>query len=66
MELGLAEVARLENVVISDEEVQAEIDKIQDARLKSQFESQEPRLHLKHNLRQIKTLDLLKKLLKPA
>lgn len=65
MELGLSEVARVENVNISDEDVQAEIDKIQDARMKAQFESEQPRLHLKHNLRQIRTLDLLKKLVNP-
>lgn len=64
MELGLAEIARREGVDITDAELQAEIDKIQDARLKSQFEQQEPRLHLRHSLRQIKTLDLLKKIVK--
>lgn len=62
MELGLSEVARLEGVNISDEELQAEIDKIQDARVKSQFQSQEPRMHLRHALRQTKTLNLLKTL----
>ena len=62
MELGLAEIARLENVTISDAELQAEIDKIQDARVKSQFTQQEPRLQLRHALRQTRTLDLLKKL----
>lgn len=62
MELGLSDVARLENVEISDAELQAEIDKIQDGRLKTQFEQEEPRLHLKHSLRQIKTLDKLKTL----
>ncbi len=62
MELGLAEIARQEGVNISDAELQAEVDKIQDARVKKQFESQEPRLHLRHALRQTKTLDLLKKL----
>ncbi len=62
MELGLAEIARQENVNISDQELQAEVDKIQDAKVKKQFEQQEPRLHLKHALRQTKTLDLLKKL----
>lgn len=62
MELGLAEVARQENVTISDEELQAEVDKIQDAKVKAQFEAQEPRLHLRHALRQTRTLDLLKKL----
>lgn len=66
MELGLAEVARLENVNITDEELQAEIDKIQDQRLKAQFEQQEPRLHLRHSLRQIRTLDLLKKMVNPT
>ena len=66
MELGLSEVARLEKVDISDTEVQAEVDKIQDAKMKAQFEAQEPRLHLKHSLRQIKTLDLLKALVKTA
>lgn len=62
MELGLAEIARQENVNISDAELQAEVDKIQDERVKKQFESTEPRLHLRHALRQTKTLDLLKKL----
>lgn len=62
MELGLAEIARMENVNISDDELKAEIDKIQDQRVKAQFDAQEPRLHLKHALRQTKTLDLLKKL----
>jgi len=62
MELGLAEIARMENVSISDQELQAEVDKIQDARVKKQFESQEPRLHLRHALRQTRTLDLLKKM----
>lgn len=62
MELGLAEVARQENVTISDSELQAEVDKIQDQRVKKQFESQEPRLHLRHALRQTRTLDLLKKM----
>lgn len=62
MELGLAEIARQENVTISDAELQAEVDKIQDARVKKQFEVQEPRLHLRHALRQTRTLDLLKKM----
>ncbi|MBI2315332.1 hypothetical protein HYU93_04745 [Candidatus Daviesbacteria bacterium] len=62
MELGLAEIARMENVVISDAELQAEVDKIQDAKVKQQFEAQEPRLHLRHALRQTRTLDLLKKM----
>lgn len=62
MELGLADIARQENVNITDAELQAEIDKIQDARVKKQFESQEPRLHLRHALRQTRTLDLLKKM----
>lgn len=62
MELGLAEIARMESVNITDEEVQAEIDKIQDAKVKAQFISQEPRLHLRHALRQTRTLDLLKKI----
>ncbi len=62
MELGLADIARQENVSITDQELQAEIDKIQDAKVKKQFETQEPRLHLKHALRQTRTLDLLKKL----
>lgn len=62
MELGLAEVARQENVSISDAELQAEIDKIQDAKVKQQFEYQEPRLQLRHSLRQVRTLDLLKKM----
>jgi len=39
MELGLAEIARAENVTISDSELQAEVDKIQDARTKKQFEA---------------------------
>lgn len=62
MELGLSEVARLENIQVSDTDVQAEIDKIQDGKLKAQFEADEPRLHLKHSLRQIRTLDKLKTL----
>ncbi len=62
MELGLAEIARMENVNISDAELQAEIDKIQDLKVKAQFNSQEPRLHLRHALRQTRTLDLLKKI----
>ena len=62
MELGLAEIARMENVTISDQELQAEVDKITDQRVKAQFTSQEPRLHLRHALRQTRTLDLLKKL----
>lgn len=60
MELGLAEIARMENVSISDEDLQAEIDKIQDERVKRQFEAQEPRMHLRHALRQTRTLNLLK------
>lgn len=62
MELGLSEVARQENVQVTDQELQAEIDKIQDNRMKAQFEQEEPRLHLRHSLRQIKTLDKLKTL----
>ena len=62
MELGLADIARQENVTISDEELKAEIDKIQDAKVKQQFEAQEPKLHLRHALRQTRTLDLLKKM----
>ena len=62
MELGLSEVARAENVIISDSELQAEVDKIQDNKVKQQFEAQEPRLHLRHALRQTRTLDLLKKM----
>lgn len=60
MELGLSEVARLEGVNISDEELQSEIDKIQDQRVKAQFTSDEPKMHLRHALRQTKTLNLLK------
>lgn len=63
MELGLAEIARGENVSILDEELQAEVDKIQDKRVKAQFDTQEPRMHLRHALRQTKTLNLLKTLL---
>lgn len=62
MELGLAEIARQENVDISDEELQAEVDKIQDQKVKAQFTQQEPRMHLRHALRQTKTLNLLKTL----
>ncbi|MBI4038958.1 hypothetical protein HY384_03290 [Candidatus Daviesbacteria bacterium] len=62
MELGLAEIARQENVTISDAELQAEVDKIQDNRVKQQFAEQQPRLHLRHALRQTRTLDLLKKM----
>ncbi len=63
MELGLSEVARLENVQISDVELQAEIDKIQDQRIRSQFTQEEPKMHLRHALRQTKTLNLLKTLI---
>lgn len=66
MELGLSEIARQENVDITDTELQAEVDKIQDAKLKMQFEAAEPRMHLKHSLRQVKTLDLLKSLVRSA
>lgn len=62
MELGLSEIARSENVTISDAELQAEVDKIQDEKIKKQFDTQEPRLHLRHALRQTRTLDLLKKM----
>lgn len=62
MELGLADIARQENVTITDQELQAEVDKIQDGRVKKQFDAQEPRLHLRHALRQTRTLDLLKKM----
>ena len=65
MELGLAEIARMENVQVTDVELQVEIDKIADARVKKQFESQEPRLHLRHALRQTRTLNLLKNLVAP-
>ncbi len=64
MELGLSEIARLESVAISDAELQSEVDKITDVRLKQQFDQQEPRMQLKHSLRQVKTLDLLKSLVK--
>lgn len=60
MELGLSEIARKENMVVSDEELQAEIDKIQDQRVKAQFTQEESKLHLRHALRQIKTLNFLK------
>jgi len=66
MELGLAEIARREGVEISDTEIQAEVDKIPDAKMKAQFEAAEPRLHLKHSLRQMKTLNLLKGLVKAS
>ena len=60
MELGLSEIARQENVDISDDELQAEIDKIQDQKVKAQFTNEQPRMHLRHALRQTKTLTLLK------
>ncbi len=66
MELGLSEIARMENVQITDQELQEEVDKIQDAKVKRQFEAQEPRLHLKHALRQTRTLNLLKGLVASA
>lgn len=66
MELGLAEIARLEGVAISDQELFDEINKIQDNRLKQQFEAEEPRMHLRHALRQTKTLNLLKTLVQPS
>jgi len=62
MELGLSEVARQEGVNITDEELQVEIDKIQDARVKQQFTQQEPKMQLRHALRQTKTLTKLKSL----
>lgn len=62
MELGLSEIARNENVNIEDSELQAEIDKIQDAKVKAQFAAEEPKMHLRHALRQTKTLNLLKSL----
>jgi trigger factor len=62
MELGLADIARAENVSISDSDLQAEIDKIQDQRVKQQFQAPEPKLQLRHALRQTRTLDLLKKM----
>lgn len=62
MELGLSEIAKLEGVQISDGELQAEIDKIQDQRVKQQFTQEEPKMHLRHALRQTKTLNLLKTL----
>ncbi len=62
MELGLAEIARQENVSITDQELQVEVEKITDPRVKKQFEGQEPKLHLRHALRQTRTLDLLKKM----
>lgn len=64
MELGLSEIARNENVNISDEELQDEVDKIQDNKVKQQFTQQEPRMHLRHALRQTKTLNLLKTIVK--
>jgi len=64
MELGLSEIARNENVNINDEELQAEVDKIQDNKVKQQFTQQEPRMHLRHALRQTKTLNLLKTIVK--
>lgn len=64
MELGLSEIAKLEGINIADEELQAEIDKIQDGRIKAQFAAPEPRMHLRHALRQTKTLNFLKSLLK--
>ncbi len=66
MELGLAQIATTEKIDITDAELQAEIDKIQDAKLKAQFEAQEPRMHLRHSLRQIRTLDFLKTIVKAS
>ncbi|MBI2595472.1 hypothetical protein HYW46_01910 [Candidatus Daviesbacteria bacterium] len=63
MELGLSEIAKLEGINISDDELQSEIDKIQDARVKAQFAQEEPKMHLRHALRQTKTLNLLKTLI---
>ncbi len=60
MELGLSEIAKSEGVVISDQELQAEIDKAPDNRTKAQLAQEEPRMHLRHALRQNKTLKLLK------
>lgn len=66
MELGLSEIARVEGVNISDEELQVEIDKIQDARIKAQFAAQEPRMQMRHSMRQMKTLNLLKSIVGQA
>ncbi len=63
MELGLSEIAKQEGISISDDELSSEIDKIQDSRIKSQFSQEEPRMHLRHALRQTKTLNLLKTLI---
>lgn len=62
MELGLSEIAKFEGINISDEELQTEIDKIQDGRIKAQFAAPEPKMHLRHALRQTKTLNFLKTL----
>ncbi len=64
MELGLSEIARQENVNITDDELQQEVDKIQDNKVKQQFTQQEPRMHLRHAVRQTKTLNLLKTIVK--
>lgn len=64
MELGLSQIAQAEGVNITDQELQAEVDKIQDNRVKQQFTQQEPRMHLRHALRQTKTLNLLKTIVK--
>lgn len=65
MELGLSEIARQEKIEISEAEVQAEIDKIPDPRMKEQFKVlPESKMQLMHSLRQIRTLDYLKGLVK--
>lgn len=64
IELGLAKISKLENIIISESDLQNKIDTIQDAKIKQQFVSKEARLHLRHSLRQTKTLNHLKKLIK--
>lgn len=61
-ELGLAEIARLENVDISNEELNSKIQSVKDPQVKQQFKENGPRLHFKYALRQTKALDLLKKI----
>lgn len=62
MELGLAEIARLENITISEIELQDQIDKVKDPQARTNFESKNLRLRLHHALRQAKTLKHLKKI----
>jgi FKBP-type peptidyl-prolyl cis-trans isomerase (trigger factor) len=60
MELGLSKVAEQEGIVVTDEELGKEISEIADTTIRAQFDEPEPRMHLRHALRQTKTLEWFK------